>query len=70
MKLNNAEKLKENILSVCWNDFQLMVHPMLQNVFTRCESCLHAEECNFKQITITVRTINIILHGGKKCIIN
>jgi hypothetical protein len=43
MKLNNAEKLKENILSVCWYDFQLVVHPMLQNVFTRWETCLHAE---------------------------
>lgn len=67
MKLNIAEKLKENILCVCWNIFQLVVHQILQNVFTRCEICLHAEECRLKQITVTVRMTNIILHGGKKC---
>jgi len=66
MKRTTAKKLKENILSVCWNIFQLVVHQMLQNVFTRCETCLHAEERRLKQITVTVRTINIILHGGKK----
>jgi hypothetical protein len=40
---------------------------MLQNVFSGCETCLQAEEHHLKQITVTVRTINIILHGGKKC---
>jgi hypothetical protein len=66
MKLNTAEKLKQNILSVYWNILQLVVHQILQNVFTRCETCLHAKERHLKQITVTVRTINIILHGGKK----
>jgi len=66
MKLNTAEKLKQNILFVYWNIFKLVVRQIFQNMFTRCETCLHAKERRLKQITVTVRTTNIILHGGKE----
>jgi hypothetical protein len=66
MKQNTAE-LKENTLSAHLNIFQEVVHQVLQNVFTRCESCLHAEGCHLKLLTVVVRIINIILHSDKKC---
>jgi hypothetical protein len=67
MEMNTAEKLKENILSVCLNISNLWLIKCFKLCVTRCETCLHAEECHLKQITVTVRTINITLLGGKKC---